>query len=174
MSAVSFGILILRLVLGLVLAAHGSQKLFAWFGGHGLSGTSAFFGQLGYRAPLAMAVLAGAAEFGGGTLFALGLGTPLAAAAIAIVMLNAAVAVHLHNGFWNADGGWEMNLFVLTAAIAVTATDPLRFSLDHAIGWAHDISGPWWAFAVLAAAAAVLAVTLRLRSAPVSHLRRAA
>jgi putative oxidoreductase len=166
--------LILRVVFGIALAAHGSQKLFGWFGGHGLSGTTRFFGQLGYRAPLAMAVLAGVAELGGGLLLALGLVTPLAAAAIAIVMLNAIVAVHRHNGFWNADGGWEMNLFVLTTAIAVTAAGALRFSLDHAIGWEHAISGPWWALAVLAAAAAVSTVTLGLRSAPISHLRRAA
>ena len=170
----SYGILILRVVFGLTLAAHGSQKLFGWFGGHGLPGTKGFFRQLGFPAPLAMAVLAGVAELGGGVLLALGLATPLAAAAIVVVMVNAVVAVHLRNGFWNTNGGWEMNLLIVTAAVAIVATGPLRFSLDHALGWAGDITGLWWAVGVLAAAAAVSAVTLTRRSRPATHLRRAA
>jgi putative oxidoreductase len=170
----SYGILIMRVVFGLALAAHGSQKLFGWFGGHGLTGTKRFFGQLGFRAPLAMAVLAGLAELGGGVLLALGLATPLAAAAIAIVMLNAIFAAHVKNGFWNTNGGWEMNLFIITAAVAVVATGPLRFSLDHALGWAGDITGLWWAVGVLAAAAVVSALTLTRRSRPATQLRRAA
>jgi putative oxidoreductase len=170
----SYGILLLRVVFGLTLAAHGGQKLFGWFGGQGPSGTSAFLRQLGFRAPVAMAALVGTAEMGGGLLLALGLATPLAALVVAVVMLNAIVAVHLKNGFWNVNGGWEMNLFVLTVAIALTATGPLRYSLDHAFGWAGDITGLWWAVGVLGVAVVVSALTLTRRTRPATHLRRAA
>jgi putative oxidoreductase len=170
----SYGILLLRVVFGLALAAHGSQKLFGSFGGHGLRGTAGFFGQLGFRAPLAMAALAGLAEFGGGVLFALGLATPLAAFAIAVVMLNAIAAVHWEKGFWNSKGGYEMNLFVLATAVAVVAAGPGRFSLDSWLGWAGDVSGLWWGVGVLAAAFTVSLATRARRSQPAVPLRRAA
>ncbi|HWB55865.1 MAG TPA: DoxX family protein [Gaiellaceae bacterium] len=170
----SYGILLLRVVFGLVIAAHGSQKLFGWFGGHGLRGTAGFFGQLGFRPPLAMAALAATAELAGGLLFALGLATPLAAFAIAVVMLNAIWAVHWKNGFWTANGGYEMNLFVLAAALAVVAAGPGRFSLDNWLGWAGDISGLWWAVGVLAAAVGAWLLTRVRRAEPAVELRRAA
>jgi putative oxidoreductase len=170
----SYGILLLRVVFGLALAAHGAQKLFGWFGGHGLRGTAGFFGQLGFRAPLAMAALAGTAEVAGGLLFAVGLATPVAALAIAVVMLNAIWAVHWKNGFWNANGGYELNLFVLAAVLAVVAAGPGRFSLDSWLGWAGDISGLWWAVGVLAAALVAWLVTRVRRAEPALELRRAA
>src|SRR5919206_4967472 len=102
----SYGLLLLRVVVGLTLAAHGAQKLFGWFGGHGPRGTAGFFGQLGYRAPLTMAVLAGLSE-ASGALLALGFVTPLACLAITVVMFNAILAVHWKNGFWNSAGGIE-------------------------------------------------------------------
>jgi putative oxidoreductase len=170
----SYGLLLLRVVFGLALAAHGAQKLFGGFGGHGVRGTAGFFGQLGFRAPLAMAVLAGGAELGGGLLLALGLATPLAAFAIVVVMLNAIWAVHWKQGFWNANGGYEMNLFVLAAALVVVSTGPGRFSLDHWLGWAGDISGLWWAIGVFAAALVAWRVTRVRRAEPPVELRRAA
>jgi len=170
----SYGLLLLRVVFGLALAAHGAQKLFGWFDGHGVRGTAGFFGELGFRAPVAMAVLAGAAELGGGLLLALGLATPLAAFAIAVVMLNAIWAVHRKQGFWNANGGYEMNLFVLAAALAVAAAGPGRFSLDHWLGWAGDISGLWWAIGVFATALVAWLVTRVRRAEPAVELRRAA
>jgi putative oxidoreductase len=170
----SYGLLLLRVVFGLALAAHGAQKLFGWFGGHGVRGTAGFFGQLGFRSPLTMAVLAGGAELGGGLLLALGLATPLAAFAIAVVMLNAIWAVHWKNGFWNANGGYELNLFVLAAVLAITAAGPGRFSLDHWLGWAGEISGLWWAIGVLAAALVAWGVTRVRRAEPAVELRRAA
>src|SRR5437660_4196543 len=96
----SIGLLILRLVLGLTLAAHGSQKLFGWFDGGGPQGTASFFRGLGFRSPYAMALLAGAAELGGGLAVALGFLTPFAALALIVVMLNAIATVHWRNGFW--------------------------------------------------------------------------
>ena len=156
----SYGILSLRLVLGAIMAAHGSQKLFGWFGGGGPRGTANSFAQLGYSSPLLMALGAGLAELGGGLLIALGLLTPLAAAAIAIVMLNAIAAVHWRNGFFNAAGGYEFNLLVFTAAVATAATGPGRFSLDNLYGWAGNISGLWWGVGVAGVAVLVSALTL--------------
>src|SRR3954447_1848492 len=129
----AYGLLLLRVVLGLTLAAHGSQKIFGWFEGPGPSGTAGFFRQLGFRAPVAMAALAGLAELGG-VAFALGLITPVAAYGISVVMLMAIATVHWKNGFWSTSGGYEFNLAILTVAIAVTMTGPGRFSIDRALG----------------------------------------
>jgi putative oxidoreductase len=140
----SHGILLLRLVLGLTLAAHGAQKLFGAFGGGGPRGTAAFFAGLGFRAPLLMALAAGLAEFGGGLLLAVGLLTPVAALAIAVVMLNAIGTVQWRNGFWNTSRGYEYNALIWAVAVALAATGGARFSLDALIGWEGDLSGVWW------------------------------
>ena len=108
----------------------------------------------------AHALGAGLAELGGGLLIALGLLTPLAAAAIAIVMLNAIVTVHWRNGFFTAAGGYEFNLLVFTAAVATAATGPGRFSLDNLYGWADNLSGLWWGVGVAGIAMIVSALTL--------------
>ena len=97
----SYGILLLRVVLGSIVAAHGAQKLFGWFGGGGPHGTASSFAQLRFRAPLVLALAAGLAEFGGGLLLTAGLLTPLAALAITVVMLNAIATVHWRSGFFN-------------------------------------------------------------------------
>jgi putative oxidoreductase len=157
-----YGMLLLRLVAGLTLAAHGSQKLFGSFGGSGTAGTRKFFAGLGFGAPLAMAFLAGLSELGGGLLFAFGLLTPFAALALTIVMLNAIGTVHWKKGFFNSAGGFEYNLLIIATALAVTAAGAGRFSLDNAFGWPGSISGPWWALAVAVLAFAVAAVTLTL------------
>jgi putative oxidoreductase len=157
-----YGMLLLRLVAGLALAAHGSQKLFGTFGGSGPAGTRSFFGGLGFRAPLAMAFIAGLSELGGGLLFAFGLLTPFAALAITVVMLNAIGTVHWKKGFFNSAGGYEYNLLIIATALAVTATGAGRFSLDHAIGWAGSISGPWWALAIAGLASMIALVILTL------------
>jgi putative oxidoreductase len=154
--------LLLRLVGGLALAAHGSQKLFGSFGGDGPAGTRKFFAGLGFRAPLAMALIAGLSEFAGGLLFAFGLVTPFAALAVTVVMLNAIGSVHWKKGFFNSAGGFEYNLLIIATALAVTAAGPGRFSLDHAFGWAGSISGHWWALAVAGAAPIIALVTLTL------------
>jgi putative oxidoreductase len=155
----SYGLLLLRVVIGGTLFAHGAQKLFGWFGGHGLRGTASFFGSIGWRPPLLMAVLAGLGETSG-LAFAAGFLTPLAALGIATVMLNAILVVHLKNGFFNGDGGLEFPLTLATVAIAVAAIGPGRFSIDRLIGWDDNISGVWWGVGVLAAAIALTALTL--------------
>ena len=148
----SYGLLILRLVTGGTMFAHGSQKLFGWFGGSGLRATGGFFGNLGFRGPLLMALLAGLAETGGLALAA-GFVTPLAAFGIAAVMVTAIGTVHWSKGFFNGNGGFEFNLVLLTVALAVSGTGPGRFSIDRAIGWDDNISGAWWIVGVAVAAA---------------------
>ncbi|HEY7149424.1 MAG TPA: DoxX family protein [Gaiellaceae bacterium] len=157
-----FGMILLRVVAGLALAAHGSQKIFGLFGGSGPAGTRTFFAGLGFRAPLAMAFVAGLSELGGGLLFAFGLLTPFAALAITVVMLNAIGSVHWKKGFFNSAGGFEYNLLIIATGLAVTAAGPGRFSLDHAFGWAESISGPWWALAIVVLAPMIALVTLTL------------
>ncbi|MBV8958491.1 MAG: DoxX family membrane protein, partial [Actinobacteria bacterium] len=98
--ATSTALLLLRVVVGLLFVGHGTQKLFGWFGGHGLEGTGQFFENLGLKPGIKHARAAGAAEAGGGALIALGLLTPAAAAALIGVMSTAIRTVHLKNGPW--------------------------------------------------------------------------
>ncbi len=152
--------MLLRLVVGLAFAAHGAQKLLGWFGGGGPRGTAAFLSSLGYRAPAAMAVLAGLSELGGGLLLAAGLLTPLASFVLCIVMLNSIATVKWRQGFFAP--GYELDLTFLAVAVAVTATGPGRLSLDRAFGWDRDITGIEWASLVLAAAIVVSLITTTL------------
>ena len=168
----SYGLLLLRVVIGGTMFSHGAQKLFGWFGGPGLRGTAGFFESLGWRMPLALAFLAGLAETSG-LAFALGLLTPLAALGIAVVMVNAILVVHWRNGFFNGNGGIEFPLALATVAVAVAATGPGRFSIDRLIGWDDNISGVWWGVGVAAAALAISCLTVavlrhreRLQEAP--------
>jgi putative oxidoreductase len=151
-----YGLLLLRVVVGVIFVAHGSQKLFGWFGGYGPQGTGQFFGSIGYRWPVVLAVLVGLTEFGGGLLLALGFLTPLACLGIAVVMLNAIATVAFPKGFI---GGWEFEFTLLTVAIALAATGPGEISIDDAIGWADNISGVAWASVVLASAIVITLVT---------------
>ena len=153
----SYGLLLLRVVVGLAFVGHGTQKLFGWFGGYGPQGTGGFFASQGYRAGVVMAVAAGLCETVGGLLLAFGFLTPLAGALLAIVMINAIGAVTLKRAFML---GSELEIAYLTVAVSLAATGPGRFSLDRAIGWDDNISGVWWGVAALAAAAVVSFVTL--------------
>ncbi|WP_329105380.1 DoxX family protein [Streptomyces sp. NBC_01439] len=123
------GLLLLRLVLGLTMAAHGSQKLFGWFGGGGISGTGQFFTASGYPAGDAMAVLAGLTETLGGLGLALGLLTPLAGAAVVGTLINA-IAVHGAGAFF-APEGIEYELLLTVGAAALALTGPGRYAVDR-------------------------------------------
>src|SRR5215510_12174427 len=101
------GVLLLRALFGVALAAHGAQKLFGWFGGYGLRGTGGFFEGLGFRPGVLFAAAAGSAEFIGGLLLVLGLLTPLGASLVIATMIVAAVSVHLKNGFFGMSNGVE-------------------------------------------------------------------
>ena len=167
-----FGLLILRLVVGLTLAAHGTQKLFGWFGGYGLSGTGGFMEQLGFRPGRRAAFMAGLTEFAGGLLLALGAATPLAATLIIAVMLVAAVSVHVPKGFWNHAGGYEFPLILATVALTLASTGPGALSVDALLGL--DWSGPAWGAASLVAGLAGGTVQLLSRHRePVAEARAA-
>lgn len=134
-----FGLLLLRAVLGLLFIGHGTQKLFGWFDGHGLDGTGGFFERLGYRPGRVHAAIAGSAEAFGGLLLVLGLLTPLGAAALIGVMVNAIVSLHWQNGIWNEDAGIEYPLVAATAAACLGFTGAGPISLDNAVG--ADLGG---------------------------------
>jgi putative oxidoreductase len=153
---VNTGLLILRVVLGLLLAGHGSQKLFGWMGGPGLSGTARMFESLGFRPGRAAAWAGGLAEFVGGLALALGWFTPFAAALIVGMMGNAITAVHWPNGIWAQSGGIEFPLTNAAAALAVAFIGPGRFSLDHGFGW-HLYGWKWGVAALVIGALGVLA-----------------
>ncbi|MFC5219140.1 DoxX family membrane protein [Streptomyces coerulescens] len=154
------GLLLLRLGAGGVLAAHGTQKLFGWFGGHGIEGTGQFMESVGYRPGKASATAAGLAEAGGGTLLALGLATPLAGAAAAGGMAGAS-AVHAPNGFFAQEGGYETAATLGLAAAGLAVTGPGRLSLDHTMG--HLFDRGWMVPTALAATAAVTALVVGAR-----------
>lgn len=131
---VDVGLLVLRVVLGVIFAAHGAQKLFGSFGGPGLEGTAGFHGQLGIKPPYLMAVLAGLAEFAGGILIAVGFLTPLAAVALILTMAVAVFTVHLKNGFFSMNGGYEFNLALAGMALTLLITGAGTLSLDAVLG----------------------------------------
>ncbi|MFI2435716.1 DoxX family protein [Streptomyces sp. NPDC018693] len=160
------GLLLLRLGTGGVLAAHGTQKLFGWFGGHGLEGTGQFMESVGYRPGRTSATMAGLAEAGGGTLLALGLATPAAGAAAAGAMAGAAT-VHTPNGFFNQSGGYEYAATLGLTAAGLAVTGPGRLSLDAALG--HAVNRGWMVPAALGVTAAATAVVIGLRT---KRLRR--
>src|SRR5438445_615194 len=142
------GLLLIRIVVGVLFMGHGAQKLFGWFGGHGIEGTGGFFHSLGYRPGKAFATVGGLSEFFGGLCLALGFLTPLAAAAIIGMMFNAAMSVHVKNGVWVTNGGVEYPLVLATAAAAMAFIGPGAASLDNAFGW--DLAGEQWGIAALA------------------------
>src|SRR5918999_4219326 len=123
------GLLVVRVVLGSILAAHGAQKLFGWFGGHGIGGTSGWVDSMGFRPARLYATVVGLAEFGGGVSLVLGLITPWGAAAVAGVMLVAVATVHWSNGFFNASGGYEVNIFIISTSIPLAIHGPREVSV---------------------------------------------
>ncbi len=144
----SIGRLLLRLTVGGFFFGHGTQKLFGWFGGHGIEPTSQMFEGLGMRPGRRNAVAAGLAEAAGGAAIATGFATPIAAGALTSVMLTAIHRVHLKNGPWAAQGGYEYNVVLIAAVLALAEVGPGNVSFDHALG--SERSGPG---AALAAAA---------------------
>jgi len=140
------GLVLLRLTTGLILAAHGTQKLFGWFGGPGLDATGQFFETIGFLPGRRHALMAGLAETGGGLLLALGLFTPIGAALICSVML-VAVTVHAKNGFFAQNGGYEYAVVLGVAALSVAFTGPGSLSLDARFG--NHLSGTSWGVAAL-------------------------
>ncbi|MFI0408028.1 DoxX family protein [Actinomadura sp. 3N508] len=159
MDEVAAGLLLVRVVVGLTLAAHGYNK---FFGGGRIPGTARWFESIGMRPGRLHALFAASTEIGAGVLFAAGLLTPLAAAGFVGLMLVAAWTVHRENGFFSAGNGWEYNLILAVVAAGVATTGPGAWSLDDAIGldpggWGLPIA----AGGGLAAGAGLLAVCYR-------------
>ena len=158
------GLLIIRLALGLILFAHGAQKLFGWFGGYGPDGTGGFFESIGHKPGRRMAMIAGLSEAGGGVLLVLGLFTPLAASMLIGTMIVAAVSVHAPQGLWATNGGYELPLTNALVATGLAFTGAGTLSLDHAFGipWTRGAGAGIWALA-LAGAAAGITLTRRTK-----------
>lgn len=154
------GLALLRAIVGGLFAAHGMQKLAGWFGGRGLEATADSFESMELRPGLAHASAAGAAEAGGGLLTALGLATPLGAAAISASMLTAIRKVHGPKGPWVTEGGYEYNLVLVACMFALTDQGPGPLSLDARLG--RERWGTGWALAQLCAAAAGSAIAVEI------------
>jgi putative oxidoreductase len=161
--------LVIRIIIGLGLAAHGAQKLFGWFGGYGLAGTGGFFESIGFRPGRLFAFAAGFGEMAGGLLTFLGLGGPIGPALMVLVMLTAILAVHLGKGFFTDKGGPELPLLYLAGALAVAFAGAGAYSLDSVFGIALLTTGAqvWYALGA-AVVIALLNVAARRAPAPAS------
>ena len=130
-STTGFDALPLRVGAGTIFAAHGAQKLFGWFGGYGLEGTAGWMTSIGLEPGLLMAAMAGSAEFFGGLLLIIGLLVRPAALTLAITMLVAIVTVHLQNGLFMANNGYEFGLALLAISVALVFRGAGSLSADH-------------------------------------------
>ncbi|MEA2466225.1 MAG: putative oxidoreductase [Thermoleophilaceae bacterium] len=142
----------IRGVVGPLFIGHGTQKLFGWFGGHGIEATGGYFESLGMKPGKRHATAAGVAETLGGALLALGFLTPVAATLVSGTMVTAIRKAHAQNGPWVTNGGYEYNLVLLASMIALTESGPGPLSLDGAV--ATDLKGTRWALLQLGAAVA--------------------
>jgi putative oxidoreductase len=154
------GIAVLRVVVGALFMGHGLQKLTGWFGGHGLEGTGQAFDSMGMHPGKLNATLAGTAETLGGLLLATGFLTPVGACAVTGVMGVAAGKVHLRNGPWVTNNGYEYNLVLTAAAFAVATEGPGPWSLDERLG--IELSGPAVGLAELGVGLAGAAAVVKL------------
>jgi putative oxidoreductase len=130
----SVGLLIARLVFGLMMAAHGSQKLLGWFGGHGLAGTAGFFDSIGFRPGRFFATVAAGTEVLSGILLATGFLGPVGPALMISVMVVAAASMHWKNGVFAATNGIEVPLLYGVGAATLLLTGPGLYSLDAVLG----------------------------------------
>lgn len=128
-----YGLTVLRIVAGLTFAAHGAQKLFGWFGGYGLEGVGQWMESIGLAPGYLMALMAGSAEFFGGLALIVGLLVRPAAAVLAVTMLMAIFTVHLANGFFMSNNGYEFALALLAISLAVMLEGAGKLSLDKRI-----------------------------------------
>jgi putative oxidoreductase len=160
------GLLVLRVAVGLILAAHGAQKLFGWFGGPRIAGMTGFMQSLGLRPARFWAIVVALGELAGGLLTAAGLLGPIGPALLAGDMLGAALLVHWAHGFWNQASGVEYPLTIAAAAVALALIGVGRWSLDRALGW--NLHEP----VIVAAALAVAFIAGVIAIATTGHLPR--
>ncbi|HTT93776.1 MAG TPA: DoxX family protein [Solirubrobacterales bacterium] len=153
--------LLARLFIGGMFVGHGTQKLFGWFGGPGIDGTTGMMEKLGLAPPRANAYAASLSETLGGTAIALGAFTPAAAASLIGTMTTAIRTVHLQNGFWSSGGGYEYNLTIIAALLLIVDGGPGALSVDRALGIEETGAGA----ALGALALGVLGSTVTLAAA---------
>ncbi|GHO62072.1 hypothetical protein KSC_009640 [Ktedonobacter sp. SOSP1-52] len=146
---ISLALLIIRIVVGLLLIGHSSQKLFGWFGGHGFAGTVGFLKSLGFKPAAFWTLLGSLSEFGGGVLFVLGLLTPLGAVAIFASMLMAVIKIHWKAGLWSQNGGYEYPLVLALVALVGGSVGGGNYSIDALIGFSLPALY-YWILVVLA------------------------
>jgi putative oxidoreductase len=158
---VDIGLLVLRVVTGLVWCGHGSQKLFGWFGAKQRGTLEAEFTHFGYHPPLLFGYLAGTTELIGGALLCLGFATPVGAGLLAIVAVQATAAAKWRNGPWIQDDGYEYLLVLVAIGVSFAFIGAGRLSLDHALG--TSFAG---VTAGIVVAAVALATPLLPRSLP--------
>ncbi|PKF80783.1 oxidoreductase [Vibrio sp. vnigr-6D03] len=132
-SNAGFATLALRTPIGIILIAHGAQKLFGWFGGYGLEGTGQWMASIGLAPSVLMAFLAGSAEFFGGLFLVLGLLTRPAALVTAFTMVIAIFSVHFENGLFLSNNGYEFGLALLAASVSLTISGSGKLALDQSL-----------------------------------------
>jgi putative oxidoreductase len=128
-----YGLTILRVLVGIIFVAHGSQKLFGWFGGYGLEGVAQWMESIGLAPGYLMALMAGSAEFFGGLALIVGLLVRPAAVALTFTLVVAIFSVHISNGLFMADNGYEFALALMAATLALLVEGAGRLSLDKRI-----------------------------------------
>jgi putative oxidoreductase len=170
LPTLGLGLLLARIVIGPLMAAHGAQKLFGWFGGHGLKATGAVMGQLGFQPGRAFAAAASVSEIAAGLLITLGFLGPVGPALMLSVMIVAAITVHLKNGVFAMQNGVELPLLYGVAAVGSAMTGFGAYSLDAWLGIAGrvPVAANWIA---LAAGTAGAVANLALRRQPAGEVR---
>ncbi len=156
----NIGRVLARATIGGLFIGHGTQKLFGWFGGPGIEGTTGTMEKLEMDPPRENALAAGIAETAGGALLAAGALMPVAGAMVTGTMATAIRKVHFDKGLWNTSGGYEFNLTLVAAVIALIDAGPGRPAVDEALGL--ELKGSGWALAALAAGVGGSAAAIEL------------
>jgi putative oxidoreductase len=169
MTSSDLGLLVLRLVVGLTMSAHGAQKAFGWWKGSGWAGWEAVMVRMGFRPPALWAAVAVAAELVGGLLLAVGFLTPLAAMALLGQSVVIIIKAHWSRGFWGRDGGYEFPLSLAAGVVAIVGIGAGALSLDTFLGfsWSVEVRLALAALGIVGGLAAI-AVT-RIFPAPKPH-----